>query len=185
MGTQINDNIAIENTFERPLFAGKVTAVNKDGGCVINGHINTQKALSCLIVPVAGDTVLYWKDDQNKGWIISVLHCEQQQEREISLPQNASIKINTDNLTVNASNSIRFNAIKEINLNVALGKLNECARSACQMIHGTLVQFTKHLINRSEHLDFHAEKLLKSHATQQLITAEKDIKMDADRINMG
>lgn len=185
MGTQINDNLALENTFERPLFAGKVTTINEEGNFAINGHIQTRKALSCLIVPKEGDTVLYWKDDQNRGWIISVLYSEQHQEREISLPNNAGIKINTETLTVNASNSIKFNAIKEINLNVALGKLNECARSACQMIQGTLVQFTKHLINRSEYLDFHAEKLLKSHAAQQLITAEKDIKMDADRINMG
>lgn len=185
MGTQINDNIALENTFERPLFAGKVTGCIDSENLTINGHISTKRALSCLLMPQTGDTVLYWKDDQNTAWIISVLSAENLQEREVSLPQNAGLKINTENLTVNASGAIKLNAMKEINLNVALGKLTECARSACQMVHGTLVQFTKHLINRSEYLDLHAEKLLKSHATQQLITAEKDIKMDADRINMG
>lgn len=185
MGTQINDNIALENTFERPLFAGKVTGCIGSEDLTLNGHIATKRALSCLIMPHVGDTVLYWKDDQNTAWIISVLCAENLQEREVSLPRNAGFKINTENFTVNASSTIKLNAIKEIKLNVALGKLTECARSACQMVHGSLVQFTKHLINRSEYIDFHAEKLLKSHGTQQLITAKKDIKMDADRINMG
>ncbi|MFC3647764.1 DUF3540 domain-containing protein [Planctobacterium marinum] len=185
MGTQIKNDITLESTFERPMFAGQVSSISESGHFLINGHIKTQQALSCLISPCVGDTVLYWKDSQNHGWIISVLSGEKHQERELSLPNNASIKVNTTSLTVNASDSIKMNAIKEINLNVALGKLNECARSIYQMVQGTLVQCTKQLINRSEYLDFHAEKLLKSHAAQQLITAEKDIKMDADRINMG
>lgn len=185
MGTQIKDDITLESTFERPMFAGKISSVSASGDFIVNGHIETQRALSCLITPCVGDLVLYWKDNQDHGWIISVLSAENPQERELSLPQNAAIKVNTKQLTVNASDSIKLNAIKEISLNATLGKLSECARSFYQLVQGTLVQHTKHLINRSEYLDFHAEKLLKSHAAQQLITAEKDIKMDADRINMG
>ena len=119
------------------------------------------------------------------AWVISVLSSPQPGAREIALPRNQDMKLNANNVVLNAAQSIRLNAVKEININVALGKLNECARSMCQMVQGSLVQLTKHLISKSEYLDFNAQKLLKSHATQQLITAEKDIKMDADRINMG
>lgn len=185
MGTTIDNNIQLESTFESSLMAGKVTAVNEGGELLINGHIKANRAVSCLLTPQLQDLVLYWLDSEHTAWVISILSAPVTEHRELALPENQALVVNTETLTINASDSIRLNALKEINLNVALGKLNECARSACQMIHGSLVQLTKHLISKSDYIDFHAEKLLKSHATQQLITAEKDIKVDADRINMG
>lgn len=200
MGTSLQNNIEMETTFDAPLskgdkmegiasmgnmLAGQISQANEDGEFIINHQLKAQKALSCLLTPQIGDLVLYWQENPQTVWIISVLRAESKQTRELALPDNEAMTINTKTLTVNAADAIRFNAIKEININVALGKLNECARSVCQMVQGSLVQLTKHFISKSEYLDFHAEKLLKSHGTQQLITAEKDIRMDADRINMG
>jgi len=153
---------------------------------MINGHLKATRAASCLLEPQSGDKVLYWLDEYKHAWIISVLTCQVNDKvRTLALPQNRSMTINTQTLTINAADSVRVNAIKEINLNVALGKLNECARSVCQLVQGTFTQFTKHFISRGEYLDFEAQKLIKSHGTQQLITAEKDLKVDAERINMG
>lgn len=191
MGRNLDNDIKLESTFESALMAGKITSVRQDGQLLINGHVQAQRALSCLLVPSQDDLVLYWLDvpgDENsspKAWVISVLSSAHNNAKEIALPDNQDVKLNANNVIVNAADSIKLNAVKEININVALGKLNECARSMCQMVQGSMVQLTKHLISKSEYLDFTAQKLLKSHATQQLITAEKDIKVDADRINMG
>lgn len=183
MGSHVKDPIIVTNTFEATMLKGEITQHNDDE-FTLNGHVKARQALSCLLVPQTGDIVLYWLDG-DQAWILNVLSAAQHQGRDVSLPQQQDIRINTQNLVVNASEKITFNAMHEFNINVALGKLNQCARSMYQMVQESFVQITKHYINKSEYLDLQAEKLLKSHATQQLITAEKDIKMDADRINMG
>lgn len=191
MGSNLSNNIQLENTFESALMAGNVSVVEENGNLLINGHIKAQRAASCLLVPETGDLVLYWLENtvqengERQAWIISVLNSANTSAKEIALPNHQDLKINANNVIVNASDSINLNAVKEININVALGKLNECARSMYQMVQGSMIQLTKHLISKGEYLDFSAKKLLKSHAAQQLITAEKDVKIDGDRINMG
>ena len=183
MGSHAKDNMIVTNTFATSMLKGEVTLLNEDE-LILNGHIKARQALSCLLVPQPGDTVLYWFDG-DQAWVLNVLSAKQSDGREISLPQQQDLRINSKNLVLNASDKITVNALNEFNINVALGKINQCARSMYQMVQQSFVQLTKHYINKSEYLDLQAEKLLKSHATQQLITAEKDIKMDADRINMG
>ena len=183
MGSHSKDPIVVENTFETAMFKGEVTAVDHQE-FVLNGHVKARQALSCLLLPHQGDTVLYWLDGDS-AWILNVLASNHSNGRELSLPQQQDLRINGNNLVLNAANKLTINALNELNFNVALGKINQCAKSMYQMVQQSFVQLTKHYINKSEYLDLQAEKLLKSHATQQLITAEKDIKMDADRINMG
>ena len=186
MGTSLHQ-IELLGTVQQQMLQGEITGIADEATSdyLINGHIRAKRSLSCLLVPEPQDLVLYWLDDRNQAWILSILAGQMTEARQLALMENQGLKINTDSLTVNAAKNIQLNAIEEININVALGRLNECARSAYKMIQGSLVQITKHFISQSEYLDFNAKKLLKSHSTQQLITAEKDIKMDADRINMG
>lgn len=175
--------------------AGEISHIEGDY-FVIEGSLPAKQALSCLLKPKVGDQVMYW-NNADERWILAVLatsdkntdeeHLEvdQHQHRELSIPGNLGMQIQTRQLTVNAHRSIDLNTMGDINLNAVIGKLCLSAKSCVQTIQDSLIQMARHVINRADYIDHQAEKVLKSHASHQLITAEKDVKIDAERINMG
>lgn len=166
-----------------------------DNVYVIDDKLSAQQALSCLIKPAMGDKVLYCAQG-DECWILAVL-CStnqnkskdqdniEQNSREIALPNRAPIQMNTRKFTVNASEQIDMNSMGDINLNSVMGKLSMSAKRCYQTIQDSFIQLAKHIVHRGEYIDHQAEKLLKTHAAQHLMTADNDIKIDAERINMG
>ena len=183
---------------------GVVTAL-EGNTYVIDGSLNAQQALSCMLKPNLGDKVMYWSQGRSKShtqgrtqdhsqssqmeerWILAVLcsATENTDSREVSLPNNEAMKLNTQKLTVNANEQINLNTMGDINLNSVAGKLAMSAKRCYLTIQDSLIQMAKHMINRADYIDHQADKLLKTHASQHLMTADKDIKVDAERINMG
>lgn len=166
---------------------GVVTGI-ENSVIMLDSYLPAKQAVSCLVKPVVGDQVMYWSNG-NEHWVLAILTRtdEQQTEacREIALPQNQGMRINTDQLIVNASQKINLNTLGDININASLGQLNLSAKACYQTVKQSLVQISSHFFNKAEFMDTQAKKLLKTHATQHMMTAEKDIKIDADRINMG
>ncbi|UAA37093.1 DUF3540 domain-containing protein [Paraneptunicella aestuarii] len=161
---------------------------------VIDGTLPAQQALSCLIKPTMDDKVLYCVQG-DECWILAVLYSTnqgnaaqentEQDSREIALPNRAPMQMNTRKLTVNASEQIDMNSMGDINLNSVMGKLSMSAKRCYQTIQDSFIQLAKHIVHRGEYIDHQADKLLKTHAAQHLMTADNDIKIDAERINMG
>ncbi|MBL8511024.1 MAG: DUF3540 domain-containing protein, partial [Betaproteobacteria bacterium] len=49
----------------------------------------------------------------------------------------------------------------------------------------TLVQSARHTVGRAEHYLMEVKKLLRLQGKQVMVTAEKDVKVDGERISMG
>ncbi|MCY7293845.1 DUF3540 domain-containing protein [Alteromonas sp. a30] len=182
---------------QNTLQVGEITADNQSDYS-IDHRFSAKKALSCLLNPELGDQVLYYQQGEH-SWIVSVLEseCDAMQaasneqknsttkDRIISINNQAPITLETARFTVNAKDSISMNAAQNIQLTAVLGKLSISARSLIQSVQESCISLAKHWLNRAEYIDQEAEKLLKTHAQHQLMTAEKDVKVDAERINMG
>lgn len=158
---------------------------------IIEGSLPAKQALSCLVKPRVGDQVMYWNNVDDR-WILAVLTCtnniteqDNVDAREVSLPGNAGMQLQAKKFTVNAQDDIHLNSLGNIALNTVVGKLSFNAKSCIQTIQDSFINIAKHMINRADYIDQQAEKVLKSHASHQIITAEKDVKVDAERINMG
>lgn len=179
--------------------SGEITAVaNSDGSFVIDQSLPAKQAMSCLVTPEIGDTVLYW-NNANQRWILAVLtsvskvsdeasektNNDFQKPRSVSLPNQEAMQINGKKLLLNAQQTMQLNSMGNIQLNAVVGKLMLNAKHCVYSIQESLMQMARTLLQRSDYIDQQASKVLKSHAQQQLITAEKDVKIDAQRINMG
>lgn len=186
MGIKAEHHSTFTETFQICMHQAEITAVLEEE-YVLNTGVVAQRATGCLIEPQQGDLVLYWQH-QKDAFITMVLkqsNLEITAVRKLSLPREQSLVINAKNIVFNVAQKLQMNVLQEINLNAAVGKINHYAQSILQTVQGSLLQLSNQYLNKSEHIDFEAKKLLKSHGEQQLITASKDLKMDADRINMG
>lgn len=149
-----------------------------------------KQALSCLVKPQLGDKVIYWQLNDEK-WVLAVLEnthtapASDASARSISLPNQQAINIEADKLSVTARKRIALSSLEDIQINAAMGKLSISAARCYQSIRESLVQMSKQFIQRGEYVDQQASKLMKSHAGHHVMTADHDIKVDADRINMG
>jgi len=179
--------------------SGEITAVaSNDGSFVIDQSLPAKQAMSCLVTPQIGDTVLYW-NDTNQRWILAVLTSastvgneaggkvdnDLQKPRSVSLPNQQAMQINGKKLLLNAQQTMQLNSMGNIQINAVVGKLMLNAKHCVYSIQESLIQMARTLLQRSDYIDHQANKVLKSHAQQQLMTAEKDVKIDAERINMG
>lgn len=178
---------------------GEITAVDSnENGFIIDQSLPASQAMSCLVTPQLGDTVLYWHDNQQR-WILAVLKAQQSAEnkahnknindlnqpRTVSLPNQQAMQISARKLLLNAQHTMQLNSMGNIQLNAVVGKLMLNAKHCVYSIQESLMQIARTLLQRSDYIDHQANKVLKSHAQQQLMTADKDVKIDAKRINMG
>lgn len=177
----------------------QVTHIDKNN-VVLNGNIAAKQALSCLVRPQLGDLVLYFKAD-NHAWVTAILSGKSNNEmtqemdsngrkgalkdRIISLSNNQGMSVETRSFNVNASEDISLHAVNKVQFTAVLGQLSISAKSLVQSIQDSCIQLAKHWLNRAEYIDQEAEKVIKTHAQHQLMTAQKDVKVDAQRINMG
>lgn len=178
---------------------GEITAIGSEsGGFIIDQSLPATQAMSCLVTPEIGDTVLYWNDSHER-WILAVLKSaasasnashqknnnDLKKPRSVSLPNQEAMQINARRLMLNAQQNMQLNSMGNIQLNAVVGKLMLNAKHCVYSIQESLMQMARTLLQRGDYIDHQANKVLKSHGQQQLMTAEKDIKIDAERINMG
>ncbi len=186
MGVKAHQQLTFSKTIDLGLQQASITSTEGDKFALDNG-VSAVQATSCIVLPQIGDKILYWQDN-NDCYITHILSqpaASQASDRQVALPQQQGLKINAKNLVFNIAKSLSMNVVNEINLNAAVGKINLYAQNLTQHVQKSLLQMAGQLLQRCDFLDVNTKLLAKNHAKQQLITAEKDLKMDAERINMG
>ena len=156
-----------------------------------NGQI-VQRAFSCLVSPVPGDQVLYFECDNSelsRGIIISIVtrsYTEQRSERcQVGLPFNQALDIGAEQLSLTARKQLDLSSQGDANVHVPTGRLTLSARHLLHSIQDTLIQVCRQMLGRNEQCHMTSEQLNQVHARHHLMTADKDIRVDAERINMG
>lgn len=149
------------------------------------------RAFSCLVKPQPGDEVLYVNSANEQQQILSILTRQNAPGtvtnacNNISLPANQSFQLQAENVDLLSHNKISLLSAKDIELNAATGNLTLTARHLFQTIQQSLIQICKQIISRAEQVDMTASQLMRTQARHQIITADKEMRIDAERINMG
>jgi hypothetical protein len=152
---------------------------------LLNDGRAARQALTCLIRPEVGDHVLAATCQDDKPYILHILQRNNLQSVQLSVPGVQQLNIAQEQLAFNAENSISLNALADIDINAATGVLNINARNLFTSVSESLVQNVRHFVGQAEHYLLEVKQLLRLHSEQALVTAEKDIKVDAERISMG
>ncbi len=163
-------------------YSAQVVSLTEDSGagvCLLRAPgqsqlLPAQLAESLLATPCAGDRVL----------------CVDL-EGDLIIVQILTRASNTEPLLMTSSRTIewvapvlRFKAIRELELLSA----KKLTLSACDLVLGasrTLVQQARHILQQANDYAVTAKGLLRLNGRQQVITAEQDVRIDGERINMG
>jgi hypothetical protein len=147
-----------------------------------------RQAVSCLLTPAAGDLVLLLQAPSGL-YLSAVLlrpQCDHQPSRaELSVPGAQTLAIHQPGFELNCSQEIALRTLGELELSSAQGAVTVNARHFLATVGETMVQSAQHLVTRVEHCVLQASALLRLHGRQALLTAEDDMKLDAERISLG
>lgn len=170
------------------LLQGCITSMNEYGRFSIGRHENVTRAASCLLKPEVGDTVLYSLDDSGKVYILHLLlrsHENAMDIAQIDLPGVKKLVIRGKNMGLMAEQEMDISSLGDIKLSACFGTLLINSKNLFKNISDNLIENIQYQISKVNQYALTVKQLLRLHGKQQIITADQDIKIDAERINMG
>ena len=144
-------------------------------------------ALSCLLRPCVGDQVLVWHGPQ-QAYITQILaHAvgASQEPAVLSVPGAHTLSIRQARLDLMASEHLSLRCLNDVEISSLRGAIRSTAQDILSAASETLVHTARHWIAQAELAALQISGLLRAHSQQALITAEKDLKLDAERISLG
>lgn len=147
-----------------------------------DGRVAAQ-ALSCLVTPEAGDQVLVL-DAGERIYLTHVL-LRAGSTAQLSAPGMEVLVIAQPQLQLEAAGRIALRSDGDVTLASDGGSVAVTARHFLASIAESLVQDAQHVVTHAQHYVLQAAALLRLHGRQALVTAEHDLKIDAERVTLG
>lgn len=174
----------------------------------LDNGIKANTALSCVIAPEEGDKVLCFgspdglessekRDEQSQDrepiYILSILERKpvetagstQQQTVRLTVPGADSLQIVQSNIRCHARETIEIGSGKSIKLCSLKGNVELRGQNLIYSAVGSILESAKERISNAGFIQFCATFLTRIHSNQTLMTADTDIKIDAERVNLG
>lgn len=139
---------------------------------------------SCLLQPVPGDLVLVAQTAQ--AFVVSVLQrVPQSTTCELGIPGVERIALAAPELSIQAERRLCLSALLECEVTAAAGVLRLNAQNLVSTVADSIVEVADELITQAKVITHRAEELLSTLAKRQLWVAEKEMRVDAETIQMG
>lgn len=164
--------------------AGIAVALKNGTYLLDDGRIACQ-ATSCLVLPQQGDRVLVAACRNNESFIVHLLARPAGENAVLGVPGAAQLSVRQAKISLAATDRIALQALNDVEVTAATGVLTLCARNLFTTVAGTLVQNVREYVANADHYLLQARQLLRLHGKQASITAEHDVKVDAERISIG
>jgi hypothetical protein len=147
-------------------------------------------ALTCLIEPRVGDRVLVAESADANRYIVHILARSAEAnaahaDATLSVPGARKLTIAQPTVDIVATERAALRSLKDADLVAATGTLSVTANDLFRTVAQSVVDAFKHYVGHAEHYLLDVDELLRQHGKQVMVTAEKDVKVDADRISMG
>ncbi|GLU31288.1 DUF3540 domain-containing protein [Trinickia caryophylli] len=147
-------------------------------------------AVTCLIAPHVGDTVLLLERGDASRYILHILARSSDAnaapaEARLSVPGAEKLTIEQACVDIVASERAALRSAKHADIVAATGTLTVTANDLFRTVAESVVDALRHYVGHAEHYLLDVDYLLRQHGQQVMVTAEKDVKVDADRISMG
>jgi uncharacterized protein DUF3540 len=146
-------------------------------------------ALTCLIEPRVGDRVLVATSSADAVcYVVHVLARSAgagHADATLSAPGIERLSIRQRSLELVAAESAALRSLKHVEIVAAAGTLTVSANDLYRTVLQSVVDTMQHYVGHAENYLLDVDQLLRQHGAQVMVTAEKDVKVDADRISMG
>lgn len=150
-----------------------------DSGCL------ARRASSCLLKVHGGDRVMAVVLADDSAHIVHILERNPANSAVLSLADSEQLSIHQHELVIDCQQRLALRSLGDTEITAATGTLSLQGRNVFTAATDSLIQHSGHWIARMGHALVEAGELLRMHGKQTLLTAEHDVKIDAERISMG
>ncbi|MFZ6675475.1 DUF3540 domain-containing protein [Undibacterium sp. Xuan67W] len=167
------------------LCEAQVVVVLENHCYLLNDGRVARQAISCLITPDVGDRVLSAVCQDETPYILHILQRLNLEQAQMSAPGIRKLALRQQEISVSATDKIALQALHDVEISAAVGVMHMNARNLFTTVNDSMVQNVRNYIGKADQYLLEVKQLLRLHGQQTLITAEKDVKVDGERISMG
>lgn len=162
----------------------RVAVVFDDGDCLLGNGVRASRAVSCLVEPRAADRVLASAGADGRWHVLHILAREAGGAAQLSVQGADALALRQQRVSLHAVEALELACAGDASLTSAR-TLSINARTLFCTVAGTLVEQAAQYVGRMGQYLLDARELLRLHGQHALITAERDVKVDGERISMG
>lgn len=167
------------------IYQAQITEITEHGNFLVDHHVHAEQAYSCLIRPQIGDQVLCSQSWEGPHYILAILKRSGTQGAYLTVPGEDQLTVHSKKLSIESEKKLELSSLGDLAINACLGTLSVNAFNLFSSVTDNLIQSVKNHIQKVRYFSLESTGLVRTHGTQHLMTAEEDIKIDAERINMG
>jgi Protein of unknown function (DUF3540) len=149
------------------------------------GGASARRALSCLAEPRAGDEVLVWRANQEELFVTAVLTRRGDEKVTVAPPGERELQISARRLSLAAQEDLTVVSGRDCIVSAPRGNVALSARNILQSTTQALLQHVGEWLLCARDVSVKSEETVQIHAKRQLITSDKELKMDGEIIHMG
>jgi hypothetical protein len=142
-----------------------------------------RQAYSCLVAPQAGDQVALARAATGL-YIVHVLARPQPERARLGVPGAHALCLAQPRLELCATEGLALRSLGDVEL-CSAASVTISGQHVLASAAQTMVQNATHLVSHAQHCVLQVAALLRVHGQQALLTAEQDLKLDAERISLG
>lgn len=150
----------------------------------LESGIIATRALSCLVEPQLGDRILV-AADAGIGVIVAIISRQQEATVSLTVANGGDLHVSADSLSFTARRDVELQAETAITLSAPFGAVETVAHNLTLAVQGSVVTVADAIIEQARNVHVSADETIMTHAQIHSVTADQDLFMDADRINMG
>lgn len=154
------------------------------GAFVLDDGARARTAASCLLAPQCHDRVLVAADGTT-CFILAVLERESGGEARLQVDGASRVTLAAPTLGLRATEAVHVQSLREVEVTAVGGDMRLAARNLIMSAAESLIQNVKHYVAHVGTYALQARTLLRLHGEHALVTARRDVKVDADRISLG
>lgn len=166
-------------------YDARITDELADGAYRLSDGAAASQAVSCLLRPRTGDRVVVVKCADGDVYIFAILARDAKHAAEIGVPRAAELTVSAPQLTLRATETMRVESLRDIEVTAVTGDVSLTARNLLTTVADAVVENMREYIGKAATWSLAARSFLRLHSRQAFVTAEEDMKVDAERISLG
>ena len=163
----------------------RIAVLFDDGSCLLGNGMRALRALSCLVEPQVGDRILAGAAGDGGCHILHILARADGDSARLSVPGAHELALCQSRIALHAVERLQMGSAGEASLTAAGGTLSLNGRNLFVTVTDSIVEQAAHYVGKIGQYLLDVRALLRLHGNDALITAARDVKVDAERISMG
>lgn len=146
------------------------------------------RAFSCMLVPEVGDTVVVCRVQSHpefSGYITSILARKFESAARLSVPKCKELAIEQPEIQLTSTERLGLSSGKDIGITAVTGTIKVGARQLVSTVLGSVIEYARERVSTADFTQITSKFLTHLQSKQAIVTADDDIKVDAERVNIG